>query len=398
MLEFYKKALLGLIGLLVISFVIAYLCAQQTFLHLALLPAGESTLTWEAEPSSDAIQGGLSNVQVQDDEFSLSFDFTISDKVRYPFATVAIVFKDQAGEYTNVNLSRYDAISFSAKCSPDNILSFLVFTFDENITKPDDLLTFKTPSTFFSCDGNWTRIELDLTRLETPQWWFDMFNLELSRQEYQLDKVPRIAFSSSFQSPKEVFAEVRLDELTLNGRDWRYMYVLGGCLFVLWSGYGFWFFRQHTRALTRDLKEKVQKDRSLAAYQRVSIEPKRDKERSTILRYIATEYANADLSLDNMVSEINVTRTKINEVLKAELGYTFISYLNKLRLTEAARLLTEQEEANIAEIAYSVGYKNVSYFNKLFKEEYGCTPKTFRSICNQGLNADTVHPSASLDN
>ena len=311
MLEFYKKALLGLIGLLVISFVIAYLCAQQTFLHLALLPAGESTLIWEAEPSSDAIQGGLSNVQVQDDEFSLSFDFTISDKVRYPFATVAIVFKDQAGEYTNVNLSRYDAISFSAKCSPDNILSFLVFTFDENITKPDDLLTFKTPSTFFSCDGNWTRIELDLTRLETPQWWFDMFNLELSRQEYQLDKVPRIAFSSSFQSPKEVFAEVRLDELTLNGRDWRYMYVLGGCLFMLWSGYGFWFFRQHTRALTRDLKEKVQKDRSLAAYQQVSIEPKRDKERSTILRYIATEYANADLSLYKMVSEINVTRSNI---------------------------------------------------------------------------------------
>ena len=38
------------------------------------------------------------------------------------------------------------------------------------------------------------------------------------------------------------------------------------------------------------------------------------------------------------------------------------------------------EEANVAEIAYSVGYKNVSYFNKLFKEEYGCTPKTFKSL------------------
>ncbi|WP_157200825.1 AraC family transcriptional regulator [Massilia sp. Root351] len=34
----------------------------------------------------------------------------------------------------------------------------------------------------------------------------------------------------------------------------------------------------------------------------------------------------------------------------------------------------------MAEIAYSVGYANVSYFNKLFKEEYGCTPKAFRSL------------------
>jgi len=34
----------------------------------------------------------------------------------------------------------------------------------------------------------------------------------------------------------------------------------------------------------------------------------------------------------------------------------------------------------VAEIAYAVGYRNVSYFNKLFKEEYGCTPKTFRKL------------------
>lgn len=388
MLEFYKKALLGLMCLLILSAVVAYLCVQQTFLHTALLPADESTLIWETKPSSDVIQGGLSTVKVQDDRFSLSFDFTISETTNYPFATVALAFMDQAGELIHVDLSRYDSVSFSAKCLPDNILTFGVLTFDEKITDPDDLLTYKAPSTFFSCNGSWTRVELDLTRLETPQWWFNMFNLELSRQEYKLDKVPRIAFSNSFQSPKGVLSEVRLDELTLSGRDWRYMYVLGGCLFILWSGYAFWFFRQHTRALTQDLKDKVQKDRSLVAYQQVSVEPQRDKERSAILRYMATEYANAELNLDNMVSEINVTRTKINDVLKAELGYTFISYLNKLRLTEAARLLTEQEEANIAEIAYSVGYKNVSYFNKLFKEEYGCTPKTFRSICNQGIKPD----------
>jgi AraC-like DNA-binding protein len=76
-------------------------------------------------------------------------------------------------------------------------------------------------------------------------------------------------------------------------------------------------------------------------------------------------------------------RNKVNEVLKTELGLTFSSYLNKLRLTEAARLLTEKNSAAVAEIAYSVGYANVSYFNKLFKDEYGCTPKAFRTIATQ---------------
>jgi AraC-like DNA-binding protein len=80
-----------------------------------------------------------------------------------------------------------------------------------------------------------------------------------------------------------------------------------------------------------------------------------------------------------MVLAIGVSRTKINDILKAELGYTFSVYLNKLRLTEASRLLTETD-LTVAEIAYSVGYKNVSYFNKLFKDEYGCTPKMFKDI------------------
>jgi YesN/AraC family two-component response regulator len=84
--------------------------------------------------------------------------------------------------------------------------------------------------------------------------------------------------------------------------------------------------------------------------------------------------------VETIVNAIGVNRNKVNDILRSELGLTFSTYLNKLRLTEASRLLAEKEEANVAEIAYSVGYKNVSYFNKLFKEEYGCTPKTFKTL------------------
>ena len=62
---------------------------------------------------------------------------------------------------------------------------------------------------------------------------------------------------------------------------------------------------------------------------------------------------------------------------------TFTAYLNKLRLTEASRLLTEKSSAAVSEIAYSVGYANVPYFNRLFKEEFGCTPKSFRMLAVQ---------------
>jgi len=110
------------------------------------------------------------------------------------------------------------------------------------------------------------------------------------------------------------------------------------------------------------------------------LEPFKDKEKATVLRFIATNYTNSELDLDSVVAGTGVNRNKVNDFLKAELGITFTTYLKKLRLTESARLLTENPAATVAEVAYSVGYGNVSYFNKLFKEEYGCTPKTFRSV------------------
>lgn len=383
MQAFYKKALIGLVCLIAASVLIGYACIQRTYLYLPLLPAGHTTPAWWAEPTSDTDRGGLSSIKINDDKFSLNFDFTIQKKAEYPFAGVSIVFNEPTGEAAMVDLSQYDTISFSAKCSPGNTLALSVQTFDDKVSIRNNFVTYRSPSAFFSCNENWTRIELDLTRLETPQWWFEMFKLDLSKQEYALNKVSKITVGSTFQSPNEIASQVHLDDISLNGRDWRYIYLLGGIMLMLWCSYLIWLFRQHTQALIKELKDKIQRDRPLVAYQQLSVEPHRDREKSAILRFMATAYANAELDLDTMVTEIGVSRTKINDILKSELGYTFTAYLNKLRLTEAARLLAEKEEANVAEIAYSVGYKNVSYFNKLFKEEYDCTPKTFKSLCNK---------------
>jgi AraC-like DNA-binding protein len=89
-----------------------------------------------------------------------------------------------------------------------------------------------------------------------------------------------------------------------------------------------------------------------------------------------------------VTARIGADRKKINEVLKTELGLTFTGYVNTLRLTEAARLLKDQDGMPIADIAYSVGYTYISYFNKLFKEEYGCTPGVFRRLATQPTAPD----------
>jgi len=154
--------------------------------------------------------------------------------------------------------------------------------------------------------------------------------------------------------------------------------ILGG-----WVAFGVWFFLTHSRALLASVGSKMKINLPLEAYRQLSLEPYKDKEKASVFRYIASSYTDPKLDLETVVEGTGANRYKINEVLKSELGMTFTGYLNKLRLTEASRLLTEKSSAAVSEIAYSVGYANVPYFNKLFKEEFGCTPKSFRMLAAQ---------------
>jgi|GEM_PF-129795 len=66
-----------------------------------------------------------------------------------------------------------------------------------------------------------------------------------------------------------------------------------------------------------------------------------------------------------------------NRLFKLYLRQTPIVYLNSLRLRRAAELL-RQPGASVSEAALSCGFDNFSYFSKMFRARYGCTPSDYR--------------------
>ncbi|WP_075791123.1 helix-turn-helix domain-containing protein [Massilia putida] len=395
MQDFYRKALLALILLLVADALIACFCIYRSYPSLPLFAPGRGGVRWHLATSTDATYGGTSTIRVRDArQRSLSFDFKLTRAVTYPGVSVALVMEDGDGKPAQVDLSRYTTVTFLAKCAPADSLIFTLSTFDESISKAGDGMTYPSPMTFFSCNEKGVSVSLDLTRLTIPQWWFDAVNVDLSRQSYKLDHVASFEFRASQRSRFDVVSHVEIGELMLHGRDYRYIAGLAAILAIGWSAFGIWFFRAYSRALTASLGSRLRKDLPFVAYRQLTLEPFKDKEKAAILRFIASNYTNPELDLEGVVAGTAANRRKINEVLKTELGMTFISYLNKLRLTEAARLLTDKAGATMAEIAYSVGYANPSYFNKLFKEEYGCTPKAFRSLATQRAVPSECDPAA----
>jgi AraC-like DNA-binding protein len=384
MQEFYKKALVALILLLIVDALIACFCIYQSYPSASLIPQERGGVHWRMGTMTDAVLGGTSTIRIlESGQQSLRFDFRITRAAIYPFVGAELLLEDRQGKAVPADLSRYTTVTFVAKCAPANSLLFSMPTFDASISKPGEILTYPPPQTYFSCSEKGTSVSLDLTHLTIPPWWFAALKVDPSRQSYNLGQVAKFVFGVSHQSPRELDSHVEISEFTLHGRDYRYIVALAVILVIGWGAFGLWFIRAHSRALVASLDSHVKDDLPIVAYRQLTLEPFKDKEKAAILQFIATHYTNSELDMDSVAARIGADRERINEILKMELGMTFTGYVNKLRLTEAARLLTDKTGKPIAEIAYSVGYANASYFNKLFKEEYGCTPKAFRSLATQ---------------
>ena len=96
-----------------------------------------------------------------------------------------------------------------------------------------------------------------------------------------------------------------------------------------------------------------------------------------VLKYIDNNYATATLF---EISEIlNQPHYKISKLVKKHTNMTFKELLQEKRLNKAKQLLNETD-FSIVEIISLVGYENLTYFYKIFKEKYGYTPKNYKSI------------------
>lgn len=98
-----------------------------------------------------------------------------------------------------------------------------------------------------------------------------------------------------------------------------------------------------------------------------------------ILRYIDDEYKDA--SLGSFAKDIDEDEYTLSRIIKKATGSTFKELLQNKRLNKACELL-KNTDISIADISVLIGYDNTSFFHRLFRRKYDCSPRDFR-ISNQ---------------
>lgn len=104
-----------------------------------------------------------------------------------------------------------------------------------------------------------------------------------------------------------------------------------------------------------------------------------DKHQYTVrraLEYIRAEYMN-EITIEKIAKHCGYSEFYIMKLFKQYTGVSCVDYVNNYRLTVAGRMLRDSDD-DVATIAYAVGFNNVSYFNRQFKNQYGMTPREFR--------------------
>ena len=96
-----------------------------------------------------------------------------------------------------------------------------------------------------------------------------------------------------------------------------------------------------------------------------------------IKTYISENYHNPDLSLSLIAEHFNINPSYLSSYFKKSTGENFVNYVNTLRLENACRLL-EEDDLQVNDIAYQVGYSSSSIFITNFKKMYGVTPGAYR--------------------
>lgn len=378
MLNFYKQVAASFAALVVLSAVVILAGLELSTYQAELLPNTRADVAWQPDIAPDNPIRGTSTVVVNDTGEAIRWKYTLAKENRFPYTAYVLDFRNEARDY--VDLSKYERITFKAKCAPQNVMALTVISHDDVVTTPDDEGSGRVASSFFPCNADGNVVTFRLRDIKTSDWWLWRYERQPIEQDYDLSKVIDIRFVNISQQGREYETQVEVTDIVLSGENWPILNAAIVLALVFWLIFFVVIFRRYCRLLEADVKARVLQDKQFIAYKALTIAPQKDKEKSGLLQYMATEYANPDLSLEAVCSDLGINRTKVNEILKAEIGMTFSGYLNKLRLTEAARLLSEHDQANVSEIAHQVGYNNPSYFNKLFKSEYGCTPKSFKEM------------------
>jgi AraC-like DNA-binding protein len=99
-----------------------------------------------------------------------------------------------------------------------------------------------------------------------------------------------------------------------------------------------------------------------------------------ILAEVARRFSDPNFDLDSAAGALGLSRRYVQKLLEGT-GRSFTEHLAGRRLERASAMLTDPRHPHLAiiDIAFAVGFGDVSHFNRMFRRRFGETPSAVRA-------------------
>ena len=125
-------------------------------------------------------------------------------------------------------------------------------------------------------------------------------------------------------------------------------------------------------------------DRNLGCQSSSSISKKHEcSVLSKAVSYVETRHTDPDVKPSMIADDLGLQPHQVQRAFKS-IGTTATKYLLTKRLETARTLLVKRsgmpQPDLVSTAAYSAGFSDISYFNRRYREAFGCTPKATQSM------------------
>ncbi len=113
-----------------------------------------------------------------------------------------------------------------------------------------------------------------------------------------------------------------------------------------------------------------------SSYKSVQIENTNDLEvnfLNKVVSCIEKNIENSNFKVIYLARELGLSESQLYRKVKALTNISTAVFIRSVRLQKAKQLL-QNKEFNVAEVSYKVGFTDPSYFSRVFKDEFDCTP------------------------
>ena len=84
-----------------------------------------------------------------------------------------------------------------------------------------------------------------------------------------------------------------------------------------------------------------------------------------------------DIQVEQLAAKLYLSPGYLSMVFKKEAGENIKQYIRNVRMEKAEELLVSTQ-MSVREVGERTGFKNMSYFSKCFRQQYGESPESYR--------------------